>query len=181
MTLDPKDAEFWRLLREEYMEGKEATTEEVERLQEVIDFIREMDDKKAPPLLRSLVRNCIAYYEAIIRHAQMGERNKGQVDAGAYRADLENADRYRKIKHNGVINDLKIFNRYMHANYGPDGKIDPHEEDELPRIFTGTSTERRGIAFWALRLADGLRTLRGKFGEEIDAFVNENEAMKKAS
>ncbi len=153
-------------IREEYLEGKKDVSEEIERLRRILPMIKE--DSKALEILASLIENCAAYSERIIRHA-MDANDVSEDDPLKFTAALVESDKLRRFKHDALIVDLKAFRTYMMKNYGPEGKIAPHDESVLSSsvLYTGTSTGREAIGHWAIRFVDAIAHLPAQQREEL--------------
>ncbi len=153
-------------VRKEYLEGRESVAEELKLTRNLIKIVK--DDPKAVNMLGDLVNNCIAYYEAIAKLDHTKKSNLGN-DVDIYQMEVKAADAFRTSKHTVLIADLARLRRYVMENYGPDGKIEVHDEKELPPtvLFTGDFLQyadqkrtdrarRKAVGLWALREAEAV-------------------------
>ena len=157
-------------IRREYLEGKKDVSEEIARLEQILPLIK--DDPRALDLLASLIDNCAAYSERILRHA-IDASNVSEDDPLKFTSALTESDKVRRLKHNALMVDLKAFRSCVFKRHGPQGTIDAHDEDELPStvLYTGTSDSREAIGYWAIRFADAIAHLPEMKRAELLALI----------
>lgn len=163
------DSQVLQGTREEYLEGRKDVSEEMKRLSNLLDIIK--NDPKALSFLKDLLENCLAYFESILKLARTKIKHK-ESETRIYQMEVKAADSLRTSKHTVLISDLARLRRYVMQKYGPDGEIESHDEKELPStvLFTGTFTtsgdakmdarrRRKAIGLWALRMAEAIEKM----------------------
>ncbi|GEM_PF-1477278 len=119
------------------------------------DRIREIKDKvTSDPQALKLIENVLVKATDYIRQIERTERilaiHQGSYD---FQDKFANADKLRTIKHNALISDLTIANRYLFKEYGT---------DEIPEggLFVGPVEQfhqREVIGDWAVELVTEMR------------------------
>jgi len=151
--------------------ASESTGEEMARFNTVFNVIK--DDDRAKGLLADLVKSCGEYLDVVARFNVF--TSQGEREGAEYRSARETLDRLRRVRHEALISNLKIFQRYLRLHYGEDGDIEPHTEQELPAsgIYTESRTDRNSIGRWAIHLATDLAKA---LDPDIAAFRTRGEA-----
>lgn len=121
----------------------------VTRLQEWVDAEQEEDDKELQQeLLDSVVRSADNYLEIALRHEHCQNVQIHRLEPEDYKTKLMDLDRVRRISHNSLWDNVRIFTRTL-------GKKNPTPELKEWWEFCGGGTEgdRYEIGNWGLRIA----------------------------
>jgi len=128
--------------------------EAFERYKLVVDLLSEIDDKKGLKLVRELIKYCIDYVQLVNDFETLGNLRKFRASNNT-RAEAEEyvqIDHLRKLKHEALLSQLQIVNRYLFRSEGkediPAGGI--YSFDPV------TIRDRIIVANWAKALVDAL-------------------------
>jgi len=128
-----------------------------ERFELIVGLLREINDSRGLKLVHELVVKCSEYIQIVVVSEElMGlQRFRKQTDEDVM-AEFRRLDILRRIKHNALISQLVIVNRYLFKINSLKNKV------PIGGIFSldPTFLERRDrdkIALWAGFLVNGLR------------------------
>ncbi len=112
------------------------------------------DDKKGLALVHDLVDMAASYIEAVVNMETSIKIIRFRIDDPIKQRERIGAlDKFRTIKHNALIAQLKIVNRYLFKNYGDDVPIGGIYS---LNPMTLSHEDRVAIAEWANYLAVAL-------------------------
>ncbi len=119
-------------------------TERIHQIKEIVG-----DDQQALKLIESVLTKASDYIRQIDRMERILTIHQGSYD---FKEKFDSADKLRTIKHNALISDLTIANRYLFKEYA----------DLIPvgGLFVGPVEqfhEREIIGDWAVELVKEIR------------------------
>lgn len=125
-----------------------------ERYDYLLKFLVSKKDQDGVDFLKSVALSAGRYIEAVVKRIMKTDSLKLEGYSERYVAEeISHLDKIQRIKHNALISDISIFNRYIYTKY----------LDELKNIQGGIFTldperinDRNIIATWAWYLFAGI-------------------------
>lgn len=130
-------------------EKKVSTAKEKERLQLVTNIVR--DDETAISLIEKATNSAFEYVSAVYSMERTLATQRHRLEGEAIRQLTESLDSMRKRKHDLLIDDIRIANRYIFKTFGqdiPEGGI--YSGD--PWDLTEGNVKRVAVGDWAGKL-----------------------------
>ena len=87
------------------------------RYQQIKEILEEHKDKVGLKLLKELIDKVTGYVSHVVGMAKRIETARFRLDQERYIQLATNLDEVRGIKHNALISQLKILNRYLFKTY----------------------------------------------------------------
>ncbi len=105
-------------------------------------------------------------------------REGNELEGQAYREELVRADHERRLKHNALISDLNIVNRFIKQNFGQTATADRQKSGQILKIKPLSlskniicpdkldTTNRHQVADWAVQVSQALAELKNCLEQE---------------
>ncbi|MBU0456541.1 MAG: DUF3232 domain-containing protein [Nanoarchaeota archaeon] len=122
------------------------------RFTQVKDFLEDNEDKKGLSLIEELLTKAISYIDCIVR-MDISNTVRFRLEEEEMINKLVELDHLRRIKHEALISQLNITNRYLFKNYEVDNDIPAGRVYSLP---PETIRDRVSVGDWAGYLITGL-------------------------
>ncbi len=140
--------------------GPRVGTKEKQRILDVLSVVKK--DEKACTLIQQVLESAVEYMAAAFHTETRGAMERARGTEGAeYRAVMESLDRAQRRKHDVLIDNLRIANRYLMKTVGKDEIPAGGLYTENPWHLSEMELDRRAIGDWAGRLILGFYEERG--------------------
>lgn len=132
----------------------EMAGEYISRVNEIADIIEE--DPKAVEFLNGLLEDVGHYAHRVYKTETQSRFLKFKLEGKDLHSAVENIDRSQRSAHNRLIDDIRIFNRYIFTHFEnvPENGIAPLPREALQ------NEDRDEIAKWAFSLFMGYLSQR---------------------
>ena len=131
-----------------------------QRLREVRELLVENEDRCGLSLLEELIGHASRYIESVVK-MDLPKSLKYRLETWEFQEKLQELDQSRRIKHNSLISQLCILNRYLFKNYSAGEEVPYGGVYSLP-LHTLSPLDRIAVGDWAGYLILGLYAQRGQ-------------------